>query len=543
MKIRILWSALLIILLFPSILTQAQIQQPKQKTLVILGSSVASGWVTSYQEKFDMQDGYAARLSRTLEPEGWVVINKSVPGMDTKGTIQRFTKEIVPVDPDIVFIGLSMSNEGLETLNPDTVFLSYKNGIRALIDSCKKHEIIPVIGLCYANNNYTEEQYQYLKKMNILIQSWGLPTVNLLGALNDGSGHFPEAYIFDPNHPNDLGHEALYRAFVPDLFDVVLGNKKMSGNGPSSGSIMLGNDMNHQTISYIPSEPMLSFTFGFSFQTKGNGTIASIFSADKEMIIGIDPKGKMIYQGNQQKCIFGHTLNLGSWHDLVICHGYLEKQTTLYLDGKKVGSIDEEFDPLAFLLKGNKQGTSFRDLRIYRATLTPEEIESLYEHKPVDGSLELLAPLDDGNLSTGMDLSNNALSNLKAVLDDPNQQQRVDSLIMKTEKALDVRNHELIVEPKQPIAIDPAIYEQYQGIYEIAPGDCFSVILEDEHLFFEDRGNRAEIFPESETKFFIRYPAELTVTFVVDPDGTVTGLIFAMNGREMRAKRTDQTNN
>ena len=30
-----------------------------------------------------------------------------------------------------------------------------------------------------------------IKKMNLLINSWDVPCVNLLGTLDDGHGHFP----------------------------------------------------------------------------------------------------------------------------------------------------------------------------------------------------------------------------------------------------------------------------------------------------------------------------------------------------------------
>ena len=141
------------------------------KKIVILGSSVAAGWVTSYKEKYDMQNGYAARLSRFLEPKGWEVINISVPGYDTKETINRFEKDVLPLKPDYVFIGLSMGNEGLETGNPDSVLTGYTNGIQALISLCRKNNFSPVIGLCYSNNGYTTDQYGYLKRMNMLINS------------------------------------------------------------------------------------------------------------------------------------------------------------------------------------------------------------------------------------------------------------------------------------------------------------------------------------------------------------------------------------
>lgn len=536
MKTKFHLGVLLLFWLLSQSLLQAQSEPVKQKKLVILGSSVASGWVTSYQEKYDMQDGYAGRLGRFLEPKGWEVINISIPGMDTKGTLERFNKDVVSLKPDIVFIGLSMSNEGLEREDPEKVSQSYENGIRALIDSCRKHKIIPVVGLCYANNNYTSDQYQYLKKMNVKLQSWGIPTVNLLGALDDGNGHFPKGVIFDPNHPDDIGHEALFRAFVPDFFEAVL-NPPVSDNTYAEDDLVLGGDENCSTLSYIPSEPIHSLSFGFSFRSREPGILALIHTLTHPLTIKLDESGILLYQGVEKRVESPGKIRDTIWHQVFICHGYLSEQTTLYLDGKLIGSVMEQFDPTGFQLQGSEQGTSFRDLRLYRAVLSPEEIDALRHNQSVEGSLEILSPLHDRSLQSGSTVINQALSRENAVADDPQLESKKSALIQKIMEAANVRRNELIIEPKQPITLDPSLYDLYQGKYELAPGDYFTVSREGGHLYFEDRGNRAEIFPESTTKFFIRYPADLTVTFIVDEQGEVDALVFAMNGREMRAEK------
>jgi len=69
------------------------------------------------------------------------------------------------------------------------------------------------------------------------------------------------------------------------------------------------------------------------------------------------------------------------------------------------------------------------------------------------------------------------------------------------------------------------------------PGDLFLVEQKDNKLFFTDRGNSAELLAEAVDKFFIRYPADLTVTFSRDEAGKIIKLIFSMNGRSMEAKK------
>jgi hypothetical protein len=114
---------------------------------------------------------------------------------------------------------------------------------------------------------------------------------------------------------------------------------------------------------------------------------------------------------------------------------------------------------------------------------------------------------------------------------------RTAALEEKIARSAVARVNELKVEHKKAMRIDPANLDQYTGQYEIAPGDYFVVEKKDGRLYFTDRGNSAELLPEALNKFFIRYPADLTVVFESDLQGHVTGLIFAMNGREMKASK------
>ncbi len=158
------------------------------KTIAVLGSSVASGWVTSYEKLRDLKNGYAYRMERLLAPRGWKVVNVSTPGDDTKKVLQRMKRDLRRAKPGYVLIGLSMSNEGLETEDPDMVIESYTQGIEKIIETCRENNMTPVVGLCYANDNFTATQYAYLKRMNRLINTWDVPSINLLGPLDDGRG-------------------------------------------------------------------------------------------------------------------------------------------------------------------------------------------------------------------------------------------------------------------------------------------------------------------------------------------------------------------
>jgi hypothetical protein len=80
---------------------------------------------------------------------------------------------------------------------------------------------VPIVTLCYPRSVYTPVEYGYIKRMNILLNSWDVPTVNFLGAVEDGNGHFARGFMFNDKHPNASGHRELSLSFVPTLFDAL----------------------------------------------------------------------------------------------------------------------------------------------------------------------------------------------------------------------------------------------------------------------------------------------------------------------------------
>jgi len=90
---------------------------------------------------------------------------------------------------------------------------------------------------------------------------------------------------------------------------------------------------------------------------------------------------------------------------------------------------------------------------------------------------------------------------------------------------------------RKEIALDPALYDQYAGEYELAPGFSIVVTKEDNKLMIQATGQqKAEIFPESDTKFFPKV-VDAQIEFVKDSSGKVTGLILYQGGQKLQAKK------
>jgi CubicO group peptidase (beta-lactamase class C family) len=93
------------------------------------------------------------------------------------------------------------------------------------------------------------------------------------------------------------------------------------------------------------------------------------------------------------------------------------------------------------------------------------------------------------------------------------------------------------VPKRQAIRLDPAIYDRYAGVYELQPGFDLTITREGDRLMAQATGQeKVELFPESETEFFLTV-VDAQITFVVAADGSVTELILHQGGQDLPAKR------
>lgn len=90
---------------------------------------------------------------------------------------------------------------------------------------------------------------------------------------------------------------------------------------------------------------------------------------------------------------------------------------------------------------------------------------------------------------------------------------------------------------RQAIQVDPALFDAYAGVYELAPGFELKVTREGNQIFAQATGQpKFEIFPESETKFFLKV-VDAQLVFVKGENGTAESLVLHQGGKEMPGKR------
>ncbi|MCF2972470.1 DUF1796 family putative cysteine peptidase [Synechococcus sp. Nb3U1] len=196
------------------------IPQPKpQKGLkvVVLGSSVALGcsaWLLR---------GWAWHLGKALQEQyGYQLHNYSELGANVSRTLTRFTQVVIPEQPEIVIVSLSLGNEGLALALPQhrrALQRRFENGLQQLIQRIQESGALPILGGVYPHADYGPEQYLLLQETQQRMLEWGCPVLNWLPALEDGQGRWKPGLSWDATHPNSKGHQVMFEAINLSIFD------------------------------------------------------------------------------------------------------------------------------------------------------------------------------------------------------------------------------------------------------------------------------------------------------------------------------------
>jgi hypothetical protein len=91
--------------------------------------------------------------------------------------------------------------------------------------------------------------------------------------------------------------------------------------------------------------------------------------------------------------------------------------------------------------------------------------------------------------------------------------------------------------PKEAAAVDPAIYDQYAGDYELAPNFLITISKEGNKLMGQATGQpKVELIPQSTTRFHIAV-VNADIEFTLDAAGKATGLTLIQGGQKLVAKK------
>lgn len=390
----------------------------------VMGSSVANG------QGADNMQGYAymyaqllqQRYSDNLSEYDWQRSNISINGNNTSNVLDRWNKDLLGDCSSYVIYGLSLGNEGIHD-NGQTAFNSYKDNMLLLIDKARAAGITPVVCNNYTRTDFNATDYAYIKQMNLLMHEWDVPSINMLGAIDNGSGNWADGYQVsgDIYHPTTDGHREFFYVMVPSLFDALEAGKAQPALVTGT-SYQLGKTVSDDCIEFTPENIVHPFTLSFDFQTGTAGTIASFENATGTGSIKIDDSGNLIYESPLTGSISYTTSVLTqSWHKVTLTHYYAQGRTVLYVNDTKAGEINEKLEPAKFRLSDSNAPDviDFRQLFFWRAGMNGDEIAALNTGKMLKSSLEIYAPLDtNGDASANLAQSTNtiAVKNLATII-------------------------------------------------------------------------------------------------------------------------------
>jgi lysophospholipase L1-like esterase len=370
--------------------------------LTIIGSSVPFGIGATNNR------GYTTLFSelltrRNLAGRGgpWVTANVAVPGNNTTDVLGRFEADVLPQHGKYVLIGLALGNEGILT-GGQPIFNQFRDNLIRIVQLARNNGLVPIVAGGYTRNDYSATQYTFTRQMNLLIHGWNLPSLNLLGAVDDGNGRWADGYWWDALHPNDIGHAEMSYAIVPSLLDALNANKPQPTRRATNG-LTLSKRQGQATdiIRLVPEELVHPFTTSVRFRASTAGQLVQVLDSAglSAGTVSIDASGVVKYSSAKGQTITG-SVNVtdNRWHQLVLTHYYARGATQLYVDSVREGNVAERLRPTRFDFGGAAAPTrvQLRNLYFYRSGMNQDEVWAMAADSLLKGSLEIYAPLNGG---------------------------------------------------------------------------------------------------------------------------------------------------
>lgn len=337
------------------------------RRITVMGSSVPTGTGATDNK------GYMYLFGTNALTSGWTLSNRSVPGNSTVTLTERYDDLIMDGGKYVIY-ALSLGNEGIHgAADQDAVYKQWKTNMQSLISRARNEGRKVVVMGNYGRGDFNAADYAKVKAINLEIAQWNVPSMNVLGAVDDEAGHWPQGYQNgdDTYHPNDAGHAEMSYTIVPSVFDAMEAGKALPVRS-SEGSIGLSSG----SVNFTPEATVHPFTVAFYVNTTGSGNILHIGGADRDY----------------NAATLG--VNDGQWHLVAITHYYAKGVTRVYVDGVERSSTAEQIVATDFTISGG----TFRELFFWRSGMNADEISALASGAMLKSSLEIYAPFVGGAL-------------------------------------------------------------------------------------------------------------------------------------------------
>ncbi len=363
------------------------------------GSSVCNG------QGADGFKGYAylygnqlgTRYNRGTSEYPFTVSGVSIGGNTTQNLLDRYD-EMIHDFGKYVIIGLSMGNEGIHgASNQQAVFNQFRDNMLKLISQMKADGKTVVVMNNYTRADYNTSDYNYVKRMNLLIHEWDVASVNTLGAIDNGAGKWADGYKQDDYHPTGTGHQQFMKAIPASLFDALEQGKPQPVRDMTQ-SMKLENGSVIQFKGETDVNP-----YAVSVRIRGTeaGKVISFTTrAGKEASVSILDDGRIqytSYQGESFTSANSLVVDADKWYDITLTNYFAQKRTLVYCNRTLVGELSERIVPDQFIIGDSSKALhrEFAELSFWRSALNSNEVGAIVSGSMLKSSLDIYSPLSD----------------------------------------------------------------------------------------------------------------------------------------------------
>ena len=362
------------------------------------GSSVCNGQGASENKGYAWLYGelLGERYSKQQSEHPFYVSGVSIGGNNTRNLLDRYI-DLTRNHSRYVIIGLSMGNEGIhEASNKQQILDQFSTNMKTIIRKVKADGMVPVVMNNYTRGDFTSTDYHYIKEMNLKIHQWNVSSVNTLGAIDNGEGHWADGYMQDNAHPTTNGHREFFYAMPPSLFDAIASGKALAERN-TSGGVVLGEG---SVIKFRGEETVHPFTVTLRVKGGNEGRLLTykMTSGTREGTLKVDAGGHVVYTNTTNKTLTSeNTISDGDWHLVTLTHYFAQGRTLLYVDSQPAGEIRERINAVADLLVGDNQDAAvsreLSEVFFWRSALSPDEVEAVCKGQMLKSSLEIYVPV------------------------------------------------------------------------------------------------------------------------------------------------------
>lgn len=360
-----------------------------------MGSSVCNGQGATNNEGYAfMYDNMLAdRYQSGVSENPFYISSIAIGGNSSVNLLDRFD-DLEREYGRWVIYGISLGNEGIHgAADQEKIYNQFRDNMLILISKARDLGKEVIVMNNYTRGDFVASDYDAVKRMNAEIARWDVPSINMLGAIDNGAGLWADNYQngTDIYHPNTAGHQEFFYAMVPSMMDAMKAGKALTMDRTTNASYQLPEKT---TVEFKPEGTVHSFTLALSASTTGDTRIATIAVDGSETPLTIDRKGNKIVATLPDATTLEAEAT-GNLDNIVLSQNYVRKYITLSV-GENSAEATSQLAPVSFSIgdANADTGMTLGELMFYRSSMH-DASPFTADGKLNKSSLDLYVPMSE----------------------------------------------------------------------------------------------------------------------------------------------------